>query len=124
MPSTDNKFYFQLAKIRVKIIELNEDLDEQIRATEFAQAAETQKLIDELKSEKIEMEESMKPNGDKIEEEDKPTELKVGLAGLIFIDSASVIIFSHPLTLGILYVSCMLCSILCLKGILVPVSKK
>lgn len=55
------KKQIQLAKIRVKMIEISEDLDTEIAAKRFSEAAETQKKLDELRAEKQEIEDSLKP---------------------------------------------------------------
>ncbi|XP_039258704.2 condensin complex subunit 3-like [Styela clava] len=68
----------QLARIRVKMIELSEVLEEEISAKKFVEAAEVQKELDGLKVDKAEIEKSMEPQTVEIDgmEEDFPPDLK------------------------------------------------
>lgn len=65
----------QLAKIRVNIIELSEDLDAKIGEKDFSAAGEIQKLLDALQERREEIEKEMEPKA--IErQEDSPIEYK------------------------------------------------
>lgn len=74
----------QLAKIRVKTIELSEDLDGKIAGKDFSGAAEIQELLDALRERKRDLELEMQPKTvDK--QDDAPTELSVSLDEIVVV---------------------------------------
>ena len=65
-----------MAKIRVNIIELSEDLDAKIGEKDFSAAGEIQKLLNALQEQREEIEKEMEPKS--FERQDDPTsEFKV-----------------------------------------------